>query len=139
MKPLQSAYWAVGCWLVLTLVAYGLDPLFRSGRHNSMEKRYVDQIVQDFEIQKTESYAALTRQQLIDRWLPLANNYELVPASLTPVTIVPPPEVQRFWIVEWKVDCDPDWVLSVNLELWAGLLIPEMAGAAFSWRTTPDL
>lgn len=86
MKPLQSAYWAVGCWLVLTFVAYGLDPLFRSGRHTSMEKRYVDQVVQDFEIQKTESYAALTRQQLIDRWLPLANNYELVPASLTPVT-----------------------------------------------------
>ena len=86
MKPLQSAYWAIGCWLVLTLVAFGLDPLFRADRQQAIEKRHVDQVIQDFEIQRSESLATLTRQQLMDRWLPLARNYELIPASLTPTT-----------------------------------------------------
>ena len=86
MKPLQSAYWAVGCWLVLTLVAYGLNPLFRSDRQSAVEKQFVDQMIQDLEIQRSESLATLNRQQLIDMWLPLASNFELVPASLTPVS-----------------------------------------------------
>ena len=131
---------------MLTLVAYGLDPLFRSGRHSSMEKQYVDQIVQDFEIQKTESYAALTRQQVIDRWLPLAKNYDgaRFPDSCDRSF---PHSKFCFWIVEWKVDCDPDWVLSVNLSCgqdcrfrdgWSRIQLADDAGfVLLSTKTDP--
>ncbi len=85
MKPLQSAYWAIGCWLILTLIAFGLDPLVGVGHQAGRQKQYVDHMIQDLGIQNFESAAALSRQQLIDMWLPLGSNYELVPASLTPV------------------------------------------------------
>ena len=85
MKRRQTAYWAIGCWLLLTLVAFGLEQLFSSPKRQEFNRSIVDQAIQQELIAESEVQAVLTRQQLMDMWLPLSANFTLVPALMTPV------------------------------------------------------
>ena len=88
MKRIERAYWAIGCWLVLALIGYGLQPLVSSSGSDQVRIRLLEQALQRTQLTSDSQDALIERQDLIDRYLSsdfVGTLYQLVPARLTPL------------------------------------------------------
>ncbi len=87
MKRIERAYWAIGCWLVLALIGYGLQPLVSSSGSDRVRIQLLEQALQRTQLISDSQDALIERQDLIDRYLAsdfAGTLYQLVPARLTP-------------------------------------------------------
>jgi hypothetical protein len=87
VKRIERAYWAIGCWLVLALIGYGLQPLVSSSGSVDVHRQLLEQALQHSLISETEELAILDRQGLLDRFLSanfVGSLFQLVPARMSP-------------------------------------------------------
>ncbi len=87
MKRIERAYWAIGCWLVLALIGYGLQPLVSSSGSADLHRQLLEQALQRSLISEAEELAILDRQGLLDRFLSAdfaGSLFQLVPARMSP-------------------------------------------------------
>ncbi|MDE0959412.1 MAG: hypothetical protein OSB09_01380 [Planctomycetota bacterium] len=87
MKRIERAYWAIGCWLVLALIGYGLQPLVNRSGSADLHRQLLEQALQRSLISEAEEQSILDRQQLLDRYLAAnfaGSLYQMVPARLSP-------------------------------------------------------